>query len=142
MRTHLLFAALFYLAAAMASGQTVPVRITAGAPVSIIKHIPASSREIYTVAASGGQTLLVDLENGEGEVQVLGPGATKPLPSVELAGPTHWMNVLPKPGTYQTAVPTTSKKPYDPPITVMDPHPPSLHPQLPPPHASLPHTAL
>src|SRR5258708_37622742 len=70
MRTHLLFPALCYLAAAVASGQTVPVRITAGATVSITNHDHASSREIYTVAASAGQTLLVDLENGEGEVQV------------------------------------------------------------------------
>src|SRR5258706_12647753 len=128
MRTHMLFAALCYLAAAMASGQTVPVRITAGATVSITKQIPASSREIYTLAASAGQTLLVDLENGDGEVQVLGPGAIKPLPSIELAGPTDWMNVLAKPGTYQIAVRTTSKKPYDLVITLMNPHDPRLDP--------------
>src|SRR5260370_38367731 len=128
MRTHLLLPALCYLAAGMASGQTVLVRITAGATVSITNHMPASSREISTRAASAGQTLLVDLENGEGEVQVLGPGATKPLPSVELAGPTDWMNVLAKPGTYQIAVRTTSKKPYDLVITLMDPHDPRLDP--------------
>ena len=121
----------------MASGQTVPVRITAGANWSITKHIPASSREIYTVAASAGQTLLVDLENGEGEVQVLGPGATNPLPSVELAGPTDWMNVLAKPGTYQIAVRTTSKKPYDLVITLMDPHDPRLDPGVTPDEVSL-----
>ena len=137
MRTHLLFTALSYLAAAMASGQTVPVRITAGATWSIIKHVPASSREIFTVAASAGQTLLVDLENGEGEVEVLGPGVPKPLPSVELAGPADWMNVLAKPGTYQIAVRTTTKNPYDLVITLMDPHDPRLDPGLAPDQVSL-----
>src|SRR5258706_1154390 len=137
MRTHMLFAALCYLAAAMASGQTVPVRITAGATVSITKQIPASGREIYTLAASAGQTLLVDLENGDGEVQVLGPGATRPLPSVELAGPTDWMNVLAKPGSYEMAVRTTSKNPYDLGITLMDPHDPRLDPGVTPDQVSL-----
>ncbi|HYL75378.1 MAG TPA: hypothetical protein VEU96_14295 [Bryobacteraceae bacterium] len=137
MRTHLLFAALCSMAAAMASGQTVPVRITAGATVSITKHIPASSREIYTVEASAGQTLLADLENGEGEVQVLGPGATKPLPSIDVGGPSVWMNVLAKAGTYQIAVRTTSKKPYDLAITLMDPHDPRLDPGVTPDQVSL-----
>jgi hypothetical protein len=137
MRTHLPFPALCYLAAAMASGQTVPVRITAGATSSITKHIPVSSREIYTVETSAGQTLLVDLENGDGEVQVLGPGATKPLPSVELAGPTTWMNLLAKPGSYQIAVRTKSKKPYDLLITLMDPHDPRLDPGVTPDQVSL-----
>jgi hypothetical protein len=136
-RTELLFPALCYLAAAIASGQTVPVRITAGATVSITKHIPASSREIYTLAASAGQTLLVDLENAEGEVQVLGPGATTPLPSVDLAGKTDWMNVLAKSGTYQIAVRPTSKKPYDLLITLMDPHDPRLDPGIKPDQVSL-----
>jgi hypothetical protein len=136
-RTELLFPALCYLAAAIASGQTVPVRITAGATFSITKHVPASSREVYTVAASAGQTLLVDLENGEGEVQVLGPAATTPLPSVDLGGKTDWMNVLAKPGTYQIAVRTTSKKPYDLVITLMDAHDPRLDPGIKPDQVSL-----
>jgi hypothetical protein len=137
MRTHLLLPALCSLAATMASGQTVPVRITAGATVSITKHIPASSREVYTVDASAGQTLLVDLENGGGEVQVLAPGTTKPLPTIELAGPSVWMNVLAKPATYQIAVRTTSKKPYDLAITLLDPHDPRLDPGVTPEQVSL-----
>src|ERR1039457_5132274 len=64
--------ALCYLAAMMASAQTVPVQIAPGATVSITRHVPASSREIYTVTASAGQTLLVNQENSEGELQVLG----------------------------------------------------------------------
>ena len=115
----------------------MPVRITAGATFSITKHVPASSREVYTVAASAGQTLLVDLENGEGEVQVLGPAATTPLPSVDLGGKTDWMNVLAKPGTYQIAVRTTSKKPYDLVITLMDAHDPRLDPGIKPDQVSL-----
>jgi hypothetical protein len=130
MRLRALFATLCYLAAAMASGQTVPVKITAGATVAIAKHVPVSSREIYTVTASAGQTLLADLENGEGELQLLGPGSTKPLPSVELAGPSVWMNVLAKPGTYQIAVRTTSKKPYNLAITLLDPRDARLDPGI------------
>jgi hypothetical protein len=137
MRTNLLFPALCYMAAAMASGQTVPVQITAGATSSITKHIPASSREIYTIAASAGQTLLVDLEHGDGEVQVLGPGATNPLPSVDLGSATDWMNVLAKPGTYQIAVRTKSKKPYNLVITLMDPHDPRIDPGVTPAQVSL-----
>ena len=137
MRTYLLFPALGYLAAAIAGGQTVPVRITPGATVSITKHTPTSSREIYTVTASAGQTLLVDVESGEGEVQVLGTGATTPLPSVDLAGASDWMNVLAKPGTYQIAVQTKSKKPYDLLITLMDPHDPRLDPGITPGQVSL-----
>jgi hypothetical protein len=130
MRLRALLPTLCFLAAAMTSGQTVPVKITAGATVSITKHVPASSREVYTVAAAAGQTLLADLENGGGEVQVLGPGSANPSPSVELGGPSVWMNVLTKPGTYQIAVRTSSKKPYDLLITLMDPHDPRLDPGI------------
>src|SRR5258706_3379483 len=101
MRLRAVISTVCFLAAAIASGQTLPVKIAAGATVSIRKHVPTSNREIYTVTVSARQTLLVDLENTEGELQVLEPGATKPLPSVELAGPTDWMNVIAKPGGYQ-----------------------------------------
>ena len=139
MGSRVLLPALCYLAAMMASAQTVPVQIAPGATVSITRHVPASSREIYTVTASAGQTLLVNLENSDGELQVLGPGAgqTKPLPSVDLAGPSDWMNVIAKPGAYQIAVRTSSKKPYDLLITLMDPHDPRLDPGLTPDKVSL-----
>jgi hypothetical protein len=143
MRLHALFPTLCYLAATIASGQTVPVRITAGATVAINKHVPASSREIYTVTALAGQTLLVNVVDGQAELQVLaqGDGQTKPLPSVKIsvdpASPSDWMNVLSKPGTYQIAVRTSSKKTYDLAITLMDPRDPRLDPGLTPDKVSL-----
>jgi hypothetical protein len=47
------------------------------------------------------------------------------------------MNVLAKPGAYQIAVQTKSKKPYDLLITLMDPHDPRLDPGITPDQVSL-----
>lgn len=88
--------------------------------------------------ALAGQTLLVDLEDSDGVVQVSQPGATSgPLPSVDFGAPGDWMNVLPKAGAYEIAIRTASKKPYGLRITLLDPHDPRLDPGIAPDRVSL-----
>ncbi len=123
---------LYSLAAAIASAQSIPVKVPAGMTTTIAKHIPASTRERFAMEATSGQTLLVDLDDSKGAVEIFGPAAagTKPLPSIDLGGSNDWMNVLSKTGTYEIAVRPSSKKPYDLSITLMDPHDPRLDPGL------------
>jgi hypothetical protein len=81
---------------------------------------------------------VVNLEQSEGAVQIFGPGAAAtPLPSVDLGAPEDWMNALSKTGTYEIAVRTPSKKPYDLRVTLIDPHDPRLDPGVTPGQVSL-----
>jgi len=123
------------LLAAVALGQTIPVQVQVGATANISKHVPAGPRERFSVAVSAGQTLLVDLDDYDGSVQIFGPmpGGTKPLPSVEIGGgKSDWMNVVAKTGTYEIAVHPSKPKPFDLHVTLMDPHDGRIDPGITP----------
>ena len=47
---------LYSLAAMMAWGQTIPVKVPAGTTTTIGKHVPTSTPQKFAVQASAGQT--------------------------------------------------------------------------------------
>lgn len=118
----------------MLSGQELTTIKLTPRITATLKRNPAGLRETFAVTASAGQTLLVelnigqpDVERGDDRIQVSGPGdaAVEPEPDLVIAG-YNWMNVLPQPGTYRVTLLRAVQKPYVLRLTLMDQHDPRL----------------
>jgi len=123
--------------ACLAAGQeAVPVQLTPGTTaIRRLEHAPTDGRYAFSVAASRGQTLLIEWDpasmsqyDSDSKLRVFAPGEREPPFPEDAQG--QWMHVLRQSGVYRVVLDLPAGKPYVLRMTLLDPRDPRLDPGL------------